>query len=121
MTQDAQMEIPLSRKKMTMTFLGSIVFVGIGVWFLINPPKISNPILGNPTVIFIVGLASVFSYKPVYDNLGEMRRLQVSFFKFLNSMVNSPGCYRHKSKRWILGTGGCHAGTICYEYVFARM
>jgi hypothetical protein len=62
MTQDAQMEIPLSRKKMTMTFLGSIVVVGIGVWFLINLPKISNPILGNPTVIFIVGLASVLFF-----------------------------------------------------------
>jgi len=47
---------------MTMTFLGSLVFVGLGLWFLINPPKISNPIFGNPTLIFIVGLASILFF-----------------------------------------------------------
>jgi len=62
MTKDDQIEIPLSKQKMILTFLGSIVFVGLGIWFLINPPKISNPILGNPTLIFIVGLASILFF-----------------------------------------------------------
>ena len=62
MTLDEQIEIPLSKKKMVLTLLGAIAFVGLGLWFLINPPKISNPIFGNPTVIFIVGLASILFF-----------------------------------------------------------
>ena len=62
MTQDEQIEIPLSKKKMVFTFLGAIVFVGLGIWLLVNPPKISNPIFGNPTVILIVGLASIIFF-----------------------------------------------------------
>lgn len=58
MTQSEKIEIPLSKTKMLMTLLGSIAFVGIGLWFLINPPKINNPFFGNPAYIFIVGLAS---------------------------------------------------------------
>ncbi|MDE3237138.1 MAG: hypothetical protein KGO81_14395 [Bacteroidota bacterium] len=62
MTKDEQIEIPLSKQKMVLTLLGSIAFVGLGIWFLINPPKISNPIFGNPTLIFIVGLASILFF-----------------------------------------------------------
>ncbi len=62
MTQEGQIEIPLSKNKMTLTLLGSIAFVALGVWFLVNPPKIDNPILGNPTLIFIAGLASVIFF-----------------------------------------------------------
>jgi len=62
MTQDEQIQIPLSKQKMLLTLLGSIVFVGLGIWFLINPPRISNPILGNPTLIFILGLASILFF-----------------------------------------------------------
>lgn len=62
MTKNEQIEIPLSKQKMILTILGSIVFVGLGIWFLINPPKISNPIIGNPTLIFIIGLASILFF-----------------------------------------------------------
>lgn len=62
MTQSEQIEIPLSKTKILMTLLGSITFVGLGLWFLINPPKISNPIFGNPTYILIVGLASILFF-----------------------------------------------------------
>jgi hypothetical protein len=62
MTQSEQIEIPISKKKMTLTFLVSLVFVGIGLWFLINPPKFSSPLFGNPTYIFIVGLASILFF-----------------------------------------------------------
>lgn len=62
MTQNEQMEIPLSKTKMLLTLVGAIIFVGLGFWFLINPPKISNPIFGNPTLIFIVGLASILFF-----------------------------------------------------------
>ena len=56
------LEIPLSKSKLTLMFLGSVVFVGLGIWFVTNPPKINNPIFGNPTTIFIVGLASILFF-----------------------------------------------------------
>lgn len=62
MTQDEKIEIPLSKQKMLLTLLGSIAFVGLGIWFLINPPKSSNPSFGNPILIFILGLASVLFF-----------------------------------------------------------
>lgn len=47
---------------MTMTFLGSLAFVGLGLWFLINPPKSNHWLFGNPTLIFVAGLASVLLF-----------------------------------------------------------
>ncbi len=62
LTKGEQIEIPLSKTKMTLTFLGSLVFVGIGIWFLINPPKSNHWLFDNPAVIFIAGLASVIFF-----------------------------------------------------------
>jgi hypothetical protein len=55
-------EIPLSKKKLILTLMGAIGFVAIGCWFLIAPPQISNPVFGNPTTLFITGLASVIFF-----------------------------------------------------------
>lgn len=55
-------EIPLSTHKMLLSFFGSLAFVAIGIWFLVSPPKSSNPILGNPVVIFGAGLASILFF-----------------------------------------------------------
>lgn len=62
MTEKEQIEIPLSKTKMMMTFFGSLLFVGLGLWFLINPPKSNHWLFGNPTVIFIAGIASVLFF-----------------------------------------------------------
>ncbi|PJE46011.1 MAG: hypothetical protein CUR34_11485 [Sediminibacterium sp.] len=62
MTKEEEIEIPLSKTKMILTFLGSIMFVGLGLWFLINPPKSNHWLFGNPTVIFITGIASVIFF-----------------------------------------------------------
>lgn len=62
MTQDDQIEIPLSKTKMFLTLIGALAFVGIGFWFLIYPPKVNVPFLGNPITIFITGLASVLFF-----------------------------------------------------------
>ena len=62
MTKEEQIEIPLSKTKMIMTFLGSLVFVGLGLWFLTNPPKSNHWLFGNPTIVFIIGLASVLFF-----------------------------------------------------------
>ena len=56
------LEIPLSKRKMTLIFLGALAFVAIGIWFVTSPPQISNPIFGNPTVILISGLASILFF-----------------------------------------------------------
>jgi hypothetical protein len=61
-TQNEQIEIPLSKNKMFLTLLGAIAFVGLGLWFLINPPKSNLWLLGNPTLIFIIGLASILFF-----------------------------------------------------------
>ena len=62
MTKEEQIEIPLSKTKMILTFLGSLVFVGLGLWFITNPPKSNHWLFGNPTIVFIIGLASVLFF-----------------------------------------------------------
>lgn len=54
--------IPLSKKKLLLTLLGAIGFVIIGFWFVLKPPAISNPVFGNPTVLFVLGLASILFF-----------------------------------------------------------
>ena len=62
MTKEGQIEIPLSKTKMILTFLGSLMFVGLGIWFLTNPPKSNHWLFGNPTLILIAGIASVIFF-----------------------------------------------------------
>jgi hypothetical protein len=62
MNQSEQIDIQLSKTKLALMLLGCVVFVGSGIWFLIDPPQSSNPILGNPTVIFIVGLLAILFF-----------------------------------------------------------
>ena len=62
MTKEEQIEIPLSKTKMILTFLGSLMFVGLGIWFLTNPPKSNHWLFGNPTLILIAGIASVIFF-----------------------------------------------------------
>lgn len=75
MDSSKKIEIQLSKSKLTLLFLGSVVFVGLGIWFVVNPPEISNPVLGNPTTIFIVGLASIvffgFAGFFIFKKLGD--------------------------------------------------
>lgn len=62
MTQNEQIEIPLSKSKMTLTFIGSLTFVAIGIWLLVKQPEFKNPILGHPNVVFIVGIVSILFF-----------------------------------------------------------
>ncbi|MDI9865667.1 STM3941 family protein [Flectobacillus sp. DC10W] len=62
MTPTGQIEIPLSKKKMVLTLIVAIVFVGLGLWFLISPPKTNHWLWGNPTFLFIAGLSSVIFF-----------------------------------------------------------
>jgi hypothetical protein len=57
-----EIEIPFSKKKLIPMLIGSIGFVVAGVWFLINPPKINNPLFGNPTFILVTSVASILFF-----------------------------------------------------------
>jgi hypothetical protein len=62
MKETEQIEIQLSKSKLTLLFLGSIMFVGLGVWYVISPPIVNIPIFSNPTLVFIIGLASILFF-----------------------------------------------------------
>ena len=47
---------------MLMTLSGSLVFVGLGFWFLIHPPITNHWLFGNMTLFFVIGLASVLFF-----------------------------------------------------------
>ena len=71
-----KIEIPLSKKKLATLFAGSVIFVLLGLWFVIHPPVIRNPVIGNPVLIFIAGIASIlffgivgfYIFKKLFDN-----------------------------------------------------
>ena len=57
-----QVEIQLSKSKLTLMAIGSLVFVLVGIWFIINPTKFISPLHRSPTLIFCTGLASVIFF-----------------------------------------------------------
>lgn len=61
-TSEQQIEIPLSKRKLLLMLLGALVFVAIGLWFVISPPTITNSYWSNPTTIAIAGYASIFFF-----------------------------------------------------------
>jgi hypothetical protein len=62
MTTEEQIEIPLSKKKMLLTLMGALAFVGLGFWFLISPPQSNHWLFGNSALIFVSGLASILFF-----------------------------------------------------------
>lgn len=57
-----QIEIPLSKNKLTLMLIGSLVFVATGLWSVIKPPTISNSIIGNSTLVLTVGIAAILFF-----------------------------------------------------------
>ena len=57
-----QIEIPLSKKKLLLMLAGSVGFILIGFWFIIDPPKISNPFFGDPTRLLVLGVISIIFF-----------------------------------------------------------
>lgn len=62
MTKEEIIEIPLSTTKMTLSFLASLMFVGLGLWLITNPPKKNIGLFCNPTVIITAGLAALIFF-----------------------------------------------------------
>ena len=57
-----QIEIPLSKKKLLLLVAVSVGFILIGFWFVIDPPKISNPYFGDPTLLLMLGIISILFF-----------------------------------------------------------
>lgn len=77
MTKTEEIEIPLSKSKLSLMLAGSIAFVALGAWFVTKPKEISmQGIHANPVLIFTVGVASIlffglcatFIAKKIIDN-----------------------------------------------------
>jgi hypothetical protein len=56
MENNGTLEILFNKSKIIKHLLIAAAFVACGLWFLISPPQISNPIFGNPVVLTVVGL-----------------------------------------------------------------
>jgi len=71
-----KIEIPLSKKKIVLLFIGAVVFVIIGILFLLTPETFKSSIFKNPEIIRLAGIASfmffglctVFIAKKLFDN-----------------------------------------------------
>ncbi|MBY0480544.1 MAG: hypothetical protein K2Q21_04240 [Chitinophagaceae bacterium] len=59
MISNEPIQIALSKRKITWLFSGSLVFIALGLWFVVSPPKIENGLFGNPLFIFATGVASI--------------------------------------------------------------
>lgn len=69
-------EIPLSKTKITGIFIGTIIFIILGLLFIGSPEAFVSPIMKSPEVIRITGIASVvffgfcfiFVARKLFDN-----------------------------------------------------
>ena len=55
-------EIPLSKKKMLLSLAGSLLFVLLGIWFILQPEQLSHGPLRNPVLVIIVGAVSILFF-----------------------------------------------------------
>ncbi|EJL64484.1 STM3941 family protein [Flavobacterium sp. CF136] len=101
MSEENQIEIPLSKQKLYLMLFGSIIFVGIGTWLVVNPPKSNHPIFGNPMIILISGISAIvfFGY--------------ITFTLFKKLPDNKP-CLIINSEGIIDNSSGVSAGIILW-------
>src|SRR3954462_7557927 len=70
--------IPLNKLKLTTMFLGALVFVGLGVWFVAHPSTFARGIfrfmgetggiiIGWASIIFF-GLCAIMIFRKIFDN-----------------------------------------------------
>lgn len=62
MKTEDQLDIPLSKTKIIGSFLGALVFIGLGLWFVILPPKSKHVLLGNPIFIYALGASAILFF-----------------------------------------------------------
>ena len=102
MSEENQIEIPLSKQKLYLMLFGSIIFVGIGTWLVVNPPKSNHPIFGNPMIILISGISAIvfFGY--------------IAFTLFKKLPDNKPGLIIN-SEGIIDNSSGVSAGIVLWK------
>ena len=54
--------IPISKRKITLLFFGSVLFVAFGVYFLMEPGKFVGPVMQSKPFVFIIGAAAVIFF-----------------------------------------------------------
>lgn len=57
-----KIEIPLSKKKLSIAFAGSLGFVIAGVWFVIKRPTSNALLLSNSTTVFVTGVITILFF-----------------------------------------------------------
>ncbi|MDN5202281.1 STM3941 family protein [Fulvivirgaceae bacterium BMA10] len=73
---NSKIEIPLSKMKITLLLIGAIIFIVLGILFILNPQQFTTNLFRSPEIIRIVGIASVsffglcliFIVKKLFDN-----------------------------------------------------
>jgi hypothetical protein len=76
MSNEEQIEIKLSKGKLVLMLVGSLVFVAAGIWLITNPSKFKSTIAPSATIIFTAGLAAIlvfavvgfFIFKKLFDD-----------------------------------------------------
>ena len=101
MSKENQIEISLSKQKLYLMLFGSIIFVGIGTWLVVNPPKSDHLIFGNPIIILISGISTIvfFGY--------------IAFTLFKKLPDNKPGLIIN-SEGIIDNSSGVSAGIVLW-------
>ena len=59
---DRYIEIQSSKLAHVLTIIGSLIFVGLGLWFVMYPPSPDNFIINSPTIFLFVCYASIFFF-----------------------------------------------------------
>jgi hypothetical protein len=54
--------IPLSKRKIVQALFISLLFVVLGLWLAIARPDSGNPVLSNPVLLVVIGLASILFF-----------------------------------------------------------
>ncbi len=57
-----KIEIKLSKVKLLLLLLGAIMFIGIGILFIINPDEFAKGLLKNPEIVYVSGVVTIIVF-----------------------------------------------------------
>lgn len=62
MMEQSHIEVSLSKKKLILTLLGSLMFVAIGLWMVIARPSSNHFFFSNPALVLGAGVAGILFF-----------------------------------------------------------
>ena len=62
MITDDRIRIPLSKRKLILALLGSLLLVVGGLWMVSNPERFQSTVFSNQTFIFLMGIVSILFF-----------------------------------------------------------